>query len=189
MQNAPKTDGPRICVVGTSGSGKSTLAKAIANRLNIPYVNSDALYWLPGWTKRPRHEYSAMLHAAADEDAWVLDGNLGTADGSRYAASRATMIVWLDYPHHVIMRQVILRTIKRVAKKEKLFSGNVETFGQTFLSRDSIICWAFTSYPDVSKRYVELFERLGGTGVLLVRLRTPNETRRWLDTLGQAVNA
>ena len=47
----------RINVIGTSGSGKSTLSKRIAEKLNIPYVEMDALFWKPNWTESSDEEF------------------------------------------------------------------------------------------------------------------------------------
>ncbi|TVR63962.1 MAG: hypothetical protein EA426_00645 [Spirochaetaceae bacterium] len=43
------TIGTRIHVTGNSCSGKSTLARRLADLLNAPCVELDALNWLPGW--------------------------------------------------------------------------------------------------------------------------------------------
>lgn len=42
----------KINVVGTSGSGKSTFARMLANQLNAPYIEMDALHWLPEWRSK-----------------------------------------------------------------------------------------------------------------------------------------
>ena len=39
----------RINVVGTSGSGKSTFSQVLANKLNYPYLEMDAMFWKPNW--------------------------------------------------------------------------------------------------------------------------------------------
>jgi ABC-type phosphonate transport system ATPase subunit len=39
----------RIVVIGTTSSGKSTLAKALSERLNLDFIELDALYWEPNW--------------------------------------------------------------------------------------------------------------------------------------------
>jgi cytidylate kinase len=63
-------------VVGTSGSGKTTLARRIAGKLDIPYVELDALFWRPDWQETPDEAFFARLEAAlADKESWVLDGN------------------------------------------------------------------------------------------------------------------
>ena len=54
----------RINVVGTSGCGKSTVAKRIAERLNVPYIQLDELYWKPNWVESlpcPSANYPSQL--------------------------------------------------------------------------------------------------------------------------------
>src|SRR5688500_3597481 len=46
--------GKRIIVVGSSGSGKSTLGEQLAARLDVPFIELDALYWEPGWVEAER---------------------------------------------------------------------------------------------------------------------------------------
>ena len=47
----------RINVIGTSGSGKSTFSKRIANKLNIPYIELDALFWNANWIESTDEEF------------------------------------------------------------------------------------------------------------------------------------
>ena len=97
--------------------------------------------------------------------------------------SRANVLIWLDYPRHVVFHRLLRRTIVRVAAtKQELFSGNVERFRISFLSRESILVWAMGFYARLRKRYFDVFERLNGSPVKLVRHRTPLETGRWLAT-------
>jgi adenylate kinase family enzyme len=37
----------RIHILGASGSGTTTLGVALADRLGVPYVDADTLFWLP----------------------------------------------------------------------------------------------------------------------------------------------
>ena len=46
----------KIVVAGPSGAGKSTIARKIAERLDIPYAELDAMYHGPDWTKIPEFE-------------------------------------------------------------------------------------------------------------------------------------
>ena len=47
----------RINVIGTSGSGKSTFSERIAKKLNIPYIELDALFWNANWTESTNEEF------------------------------------------------------------------------------------------------------------------------------------
>ncbi len=40
----------KINVIGTSGSGKSTFSCALAQKLAIPYIELDSLFWKPSWS-------------------------------------------------------------------------------------------------------------------------------------------
>ena len=46
----------RINVIGTSGSGKSSFSKRLAEKLDVPYIELDALHWKPNWTKSTDEE-------------------------------------------------------------------------------------------------------------------------------------
>ena len=52
---------PRIVVIGSSGSGKSTLTEKLANKLEIPWVQLDALNWLPDWIERGADEFVSLV--------------------------------------------------------------------------------------------------------------------------------
>src|SRR5580698_11621337 len=82
----------RIAVLGCSGSGKSTLAAALATRLGLPYVATDAVFWTDDWRPTPAAEVRAWLAAATAAERWVTDGNF---DGERELLwARAELIVW-----------------------------------------------------------------------------------------------
>ena len=69
----------RIRVVGTSGSGKSTTAMAIARALDIPYLELDAVHWLPDWQERDPDQFRQMVLEFATQARWVIDGTTGVA--------------------------------------------------------------------------------------------------------------
>ena len=51
----------RIMIIGCGGSGKSTLARQLGQKLNMPVVHLDQLWWLPGWVERDRESFDALL--------------------------------------------------------------------------------------------------------------------------------
>ncbi len=54
----------RVNVKGTSGSGKTTFALELARRLELPFVELDALHHGPDWYQPSAEEFSATVASA-----------------------------------------------------------------------------------------------------------------------------
>ncbi len=87
--------GQRINVVGVTGSGKTTLARRLSDRLDIPHVELDALFWGPGWTETPDDVFRERVRQALAGERWVVDGNYSRIRDIIWP--RADTIIWLDY--------------------------------------------------------------------------------------------
>jgi len=173
--------GRRINVVGTTGSGKTTVARAIAERLDVPYIELDALFWKPDWGETPDDEFLPKVDAATCGDRWVLDGNYSRTRPIVWP--RADMIVWLDYPFPRVFLQLLRRTISRAITKEAMWDGCVETWRKGFFSRDSILLWCLQTYWRRRRNYPGVFNRPEHRHLRVVRLRSPRETAGWLARL------
>jgi adenylate kinase family enzyme len=169
----------RISVIGTAGSGKTTLAKELSRRLQIPHVELDAFNWGPNWTYVPNATFLERVEAALEQDNWVMDGNYIRVRFDIW--SRATHIVWLDYPRWRIMQQVTKRSIRRILTREELWAGNRETIQKTFFSKESIIRFAWKSYPRQKEDHEQLLSLSLFGDTEIVRLQSPRETSRWLE--------
>jgi len=83
-----------VSMVGNSGSGKSTPGRALAARLDVPYVELDAIFHQPNWTPLPNDEFRARVAAIVDGHGWVIDGatrssrGCGSSGSARGAISR-----------------------------------------------------------------------------------------------------
>ena len=140
-------------MVGNSGSGKSRLARELAAALDVPCVELDAIFHQPGWVPLPDAEFTARVEAAAAADGWVIDGNYSTVRPVVWR--RADTVIWFDLPRRAVMRQLILRTIRRAVTREELWNGNREPW-LNFFSRDpekSIIAWAWTRHGVYRERW------------------------------------
>jgi adenylate kinase family enzyme len=173
----------RISVIGTAGCGKTTLAKEISRRLNIPHVELDAFNWGPDWTPVANRVFLERVDAALGQENWVMDGNYIRVRFDIW--NRATHIVWLDYPRWRIMQQVTTRSIRRILMREELWAGNRETIQKTFFSKDSIIRFSWKSHLRRKQDYEELFGLSLFRDTEVVRLKSPRETRRWVEALRQ----
>jgi adenylate kinase family enzyme len=163
----------RINVLGTSGSGKTTFSKRLAEKLNVPYVQLDELFWKPNWTESSDEELFPKLEKALSSDEWVLDGNYTRTIPVKW--KRVQMVVYLDLPFPTVLFRVIKRSLIRSFKDEELWAGNRETFWKTFFTRDSIILWTLKMFHKNRKEYPKLFEKLKYSHIKFIRLRSDKE--------------
>ena len=170
----------RVNVVGTSCSGKTTLARALAERLGLPYVEFDALFWGPNWTEVPRPVFRERLRAALATDAWVADG--GYAIHRDITWQRVDTVVWLDYPLPTVLLRWARRTAKRIRSQEEFWpgTGNRESLGNAF-RRGGLLWWILRTHR--GRRSRTLRQLAAAPDVRLVRLRSPAATERWLASL------
>jgi len=167
----------RIAIVGSTGAGKTTLARQLAARLGLRHVELDALHWEPNWIEAPQAVFLRRVAETLAEDGWVADGNYG-----RIAWERAETVIWLDYPFALTAWRLLRRTIRRAITREELWNRNREPVLRSF-TRESVFLWLVHFYRRRRHEYAAIIgEPLPG-GMIVVRLRSPAETRTWLATL------
>ncbi|MFL5800447.1 MAG: adenylate kinase [Roseiflexaceae bacterium] len=172
----------RMAVVGVSGSGKTTLARQLARRLELRHVELDSLYWDPGWLPAPAPVFRQRAMQAFECDAWVVDGNHPEVRDIIWG--HADTVVWLDYELDLVLRRLVVRTVRRCMTGEELWNGNRERSLRAHLfSRDSIFLWALRTYPLRRREYRELFGAPKYAHIQPVCLRSPQATRAWLENL------
>ena len=115
----------RVVVIGNTGSGKSTFARKLALAIGVPYVESDDLFWEPGWVEVDNDVFRQRLDDASSADAWVIAGNY-LSRATDITWPRADTIVWLDLPLPLVISRSIRRTIKRGVTRELVCNGNTE---------------------------------------------------------------
>jgi len=170
----------RIALVGTTGSGKSKLAEKIAQRLNIPHYELDAIHWEPNWTEAPRDVTRQRVDAFTRCEAWVIDGNYAFCRDITW--SRLQVVVWLDYPLHLILWRLWWRTWRRVIKKELLWGTNYERLWPQFFSKDSLFLWAVQTYKRRKRTYSALLSSPDYAHLKVFHFKSPHETEEWLRT-------
>jgi adenylate kinase family enzyme len=99
----------RVVILGNAGSGKSTLARRLGERLGLPVVHLDVLFWEPGWTKPDNDAFRAKVRAAIAGEAWICEGNYvrRTFD---LRLPRADQIIWMDTSPLTCLSRVIVRS-------------------------------------------------------------------------------
>ena len=170
--------GPRVVVGGISGCGKTTLAKELARRLGAPHVELDAHFHQPGWTQATDEQFTASVSAATAGDTWVADGNYGRV--RHIVWGRATTVVFLDYPKGLPTWRTVKRSIPRLVRGTELWNGNRERW-RNLLDSGHPIWWSWHHHGVNRAGYEAGFADPAYAHLDVIRLRTPAETRRWLE--------
>lgn len=177
----------RIIVIGSSCSGKSSFAQTLAQKKQITHIELDQLHWLPNWVERPDSEFRELVQQAIDpavsegESAWIIDGNYSVTRDITWP--QATHIIWLNHSFPLVLYRAITRSIHRAFTKKPLFAGNVESFKQSFFSRDSIIWWVITTYHKKRRSYETLLEEQADKGVSVVELKGQGQVDEFFKSL------
>jgi adenylate kinase family enzyme len=168
----------RVLVIGSGGAGKSTFALRIGERLGLPVIHLDRLYWRAGWIETPKHEWATTVERVIADDAWVIDGNYGGTLAARLAA--CDTVVFLDLPRIVCAWRVVRRAMRfRGRSRPDMSPGCPERLTWEFLR------WVW-DYPRRTRPQVlrEIASRAAERRVVVLRSRA--EVARFIDTLGVA---
>lgn len=174
-------DPSRILVAGPSGAGKSTLAAEIHAELDLPYTETDSLYW--GWNWTPRESFLEDMRDLAARQRWVAEWQYR---GARpILLERATVMIWLDLPVRTVMRQVIRRTLRRRRTRERIWGTSVEPPLPTFFTdRDHIVRYAWRTRHTAAGLVEAALEQRPGLPVL--RARSHAEARQAVRRLAES---
>ena len=189
MTDGPPADGwlgSRIVVVGPSCSGKSTLGALLADRLGLPFIELDALFWRENWTRPADEEFCALLRGAHSGDGWVSAGNYLRQTG-HITWPLADTIIWLDVGLATTSWRVLRRSWRRWRSGELLWGVCRENFWRQLALWDpnqSLIRYNMSRRA----RNRELFERAAreaeAAGKRFLRLRSRDEIARLLASVG-----
>jgi adenylate kinase family enzyme len=173
----------RVVVVGVTGSGKSTLAERLARRFDLDYIDLDALHWEPNWQAAPLDVFRARVEKAAHAEKWIVAGNYHVARDMIWPKAEA--VIWLDYPLLTVLWQLTRRSFTRWWTQELLWGTNRESLliHLKLWSKESLYNWLFQTYWRRKREYPMLFSQPEHQHLKLIRLKSPNETERWLERL------
>jgi adenylate kinase family enzyme len=170
----------RVSVVGVPGSGKTTVGHRLAASLGVPFIELDSIFHQAGWMELPRDEFRERVSGALTADGWVVDGNYPAVQDVVW--QRADTVVWLDLPRWLVMRRIVLRTVRRAVTRERLWNGNREPLSNLYRldPEKSIIGWAWVKHPEYGERYGAALAAAAYAHLHFVRLRSPREVRAFL---------
>ncbi|MFH8250871.1 toxin [Microbacterium sp. B2969] len=157
-----------------------------AERLALPRLELDAVFWDADWTLRDLDEAQDIVRAfvAAHPDGWVIDGNwLSRLDGQLEPGAPAgpDVVVWLDHPRAVVMRRIVSRTLRRGILRQELWHGNRER-PSTWIRLDpdqNIMLWTWTQHAESRRTWLARADE----GWPVLRLSGQRDVDAWLASL------
>ncbi|MBE2317186.1 adenylate kinase [Solirubrobacter sp. CPCC 204708] len=164
-------------IASASGNGKTTLGRALAARLDVPFVELDAIVHGPNWTEISDDGLRAALEPILPRPGWVIDGAYEHKIGD-LVVSAADTIVWLDLPLRVWLPRLLRRTYRRIAHEEPIFNDNRESWRTALAGRDALVPYALRSHFARRREWPRRY-----AGLNVVRLRTPDEVDAWLSSV------
>ena len=106
----------RIYIIGNSASGKTSLAKQLSRILRIKSYDLDDFYYERKFSKkRDAKTVEKLVKKVTRTKKWIIEGVYSSC--VTCSLDKADLIIWLDYPFHVIASRLIKRQIKM---REKL---------------------------------------------------------------------
>lgn len=160
----------RILVIGNAGSGKTTFAQALAQKLNLPLIHLDQLFWLTDWEQREQAEFDQLLLNELKKEAWVMDGNY--ARTLPFRIEYADTVIFLDFNRWICTWRVIKRWIY---PQEDQALGCPQKLDLPFLK------YVFWDYPEKNRRKSLGMQKESKTSVNWIVFRQPEELRTWIS--------
>jgi adenylate kinase family enzyme len=143
----------RVAIIGSPGAGKSTFARKLGERLNIPVIHLDKLYWQPGWVEPDPNSWRETLTHAMGAECWIMDGHYGSTLDLRLAV--ADTVILLDFSRAVCLRRVFTRVLHTWGRnREDMGPGCYEKVDWEFIK----FIWNFNrDYLPVAKEKLRTF--------------------------------
>ena len=122
----------RILIIGCGGAGKSTLARQLGEKLELPVVHLDKLFWKPGWVEESSEEFDRKLALELEKTKWIMDGNFNRTMPQRL--SKCDTIIYLDFSRWACLWGVVRRIITTYGTvRPDMGDGCPERFDLNFL--------------------------------------------------------
>lgn len=112
----------RVIVIGGNGSGKTTFSVALAERLQLPLVHLDRLYWKGNWDHCTSEEFDTLLAQELEQPEWIIDGNFNRTIPVRLEA--CDTVFYFDFSTIRCLCGVLSRVIRNHGKCRFDMGGN-----------------------------------------------------------------
>lgn len=125
----------RIMILGPSGTGKTTLCRRLGEKLEIPILHLDTVYWIKDWNHIDKEEFHQwMIRYFRKHSSWVIDGNYSNNRHFELRLQLADTIILLDFGTQASLQGIHQRAreFKHLVRSD-MAEGCVEGIDQVFL--------------------------------------------------------
>lgn len=164
----------RIIVIGCGGAGKSTLARQLGEKLGLPVVHLDKLFWRPGWVSVSQEEFDRLHEQAIAQPRWIVDGNFNRTMPRRL--ERCDTVIYLDFSRAACLLGVLKRIATTYGKvRPDMGEGCPERIDWEFLK------WVWDFNRNKRAKYYELLGQRKDTRVIILKNR--RQVKRFIDQI------
>ncbi|SHH89766.1 AAA family ATPase [Clostridium intestinale] len=157
----------RIIIIGGNGCGKTTFAKELSDKLNLPLIHLDVLYWRDNWETASTDEFDELLVQEITKPKWIIDGNIGRTIPFRL--KYCDTVIYMDFSRLKCVYGVIKRVIKCYGKSRTDMGGYCpEKFNmKKFEFLKSV--WNFNK--NNRKRYYDMLQSANDVKIIILKSR------------------
>ncbi len=165
----------RVLIIGCAGAGKTTLSRQLQEKLGLPVVHLDQIYWSPGyWEHLRREDFDKMLHIELEKPQWIIEGNFDRTLPLRL--TRCDTVIWLDYSRFVCMGRWFKRIVLNWGKvRSDMAPGCLERFEWGFAKT----IWNFNR--DNRRKYETLLAEQENKKIY--RIKSPRQLAGFVDSV------
>ena len=167
----------KILIIGNAGAGKSTFAKALSQKLGLPLVHLDKLYWCGQWEHVSWEVFNSLLQQELNKPAWIIDGNFNRTIPHRL--QYCDTVFFLDMPTRTCLWGITKRIFTNYGKVRADMGGNcIERFDKQKINLYKNVLGFRKAH---AKDYRDLLERQ--THVRVITFHSRREIKKYLDKL------
>lgn len=154
----------RILIIGCGGAGKSTLARQLGEKLNLPVVHLDSIFWLPGWVEMERDAFDARVLQELEKPQWIMDGNYNRTLPRRVA--HCDTIIYLDFSRFACLYGIFKRLLTNIGKtRPDMGAGCKEKVDWAFVK------WVWNFNKNKRQRYYKMLNEATHTETIVLKNR------------------
>ena len=154
----------RILIIGCGGAGKSTLARQLGEKLGLPVVHLDKLFWKPGWEESTKEEIDEKIRQEMAKPRWIMDGNYNRTMEERLR--HCDTVIYLDFSRLACVLGVLKRILTTYGTvRPDMGEGCPERFDLEFLQ------WVWNYNRDKRERNYRLLNEAEGVETIVLKNR------------------